>query len=48
VKFPKYEWNADMKNVQKLNFCSKNDQITSMSNKPKLKKHPVVAEKNVV
>ncbi len=24
-----------MKNVQELNFCSTNDQIMSMSNKPK-------------
>jgi hypothetical protein len=31
----KYEQNVDMKNVQELNFCSKNDQIMSMSNKPK-------------
>ncbi len=33
--FAKYEQNVDMKNVQELNFCSKNDQIMSMSNKPK-------------
>jgi hypothetical protein len=31
----KYERNVDMKNVQQLNFCSKNDQIMDMSNKPK-------------
>ncbi len=31
----KYEQNVDMKNVQELIFCSKNDQIMSLSNKPK-------------
>ncbi len=29
--FTKYEWNVDMKN----DFCSKIDQIMSMSNMPK-------------
>ena len=33
--FTKYERNVDMKNVQKHDFCSKIDQIMSMSNKPK-------------
>jgi hypothetical protein len=35
IFFAKYERNVDMKNAQELNFCSKNDQIMSMSNKPK-------------
>jgi hypothetical protein len=33
--FTKYEQNVDMKNVQKHDFCSKTDQIVSISNLPK-------------
>ncbi len=35
IFFAKYDRNVVMKNVQELYFCSKNDQIMSMSNKPK-------------
>ncbi len=35
IFFTKYDQNVDMKNVQELNFCPKNDQIMGMSNKPK-------------
>ncbi len=35
IFFTKYDRNIDMKNVQEINFCPKNDQIMGMSNKPR-------------